>query len=51
MSVWTGIATIPIFIWELFIGLYMTFRGFRPAAPLLAEPPDPYPAVRSAAAA
>jgi hypothetical protein len=52
MSIWTGIATIPIFIWELSIGLYMTFRGFRPAAPLLAEPPpDPYPAVRSAAAA
>jgi hypothetical protein len=52
MSVWTGIATIPIFIWELSIGLYMTFRGFRPQAQLLAEPPrDPYPVVRSAAAA
>ena len=38
MSVWTGIATIPIFIWELSIGLYMTFKGFRPNAPLLAEP-------------
>lgn len=51
MSVWTGIATVPIFIWELSIGLYMTFKGFRPNAPLLAEPPpDPYPAVRTAAA-
>ena len=30
MSIWTGIATIPIFIWELSIGLYMTFKGFRP---------------------
>lgn len=51
MSVWTGIATIPIFIWELSIGLYMTFKGFRSGAPLLAEPPpDPYPAVRTAAA-
>jgi len=51
MSVWTGIATIPIFIWELSIGLYMTFKGFRPNAQLLAEPPrDPYPAVRTAAA-
>ena len=51
MSVWTGIATIPIFIWELSIGLYMTFKGFRPTAQLLAEPPrDPYPVVRTAAA-
>jgi hypothetical protein len=52
MSVWTGIATIPIFIWELSIGLYMTFKGFRPDAQLLAEPPpDPYPAVRTTVAA
>jgi hypothetical protein len=52
MSLWTGIATIPIFIWELSIGLYMTFKGFRPDAQLLAEPPpDPYPAVRATAAA
>ena len=51
MSIWTGIATIPIFIWELSIGLYMTFKGFRPSAQLLAEPPrDPYPAVKAAAA-
>ena len=51
MSLWTGIATIPIFIWELSIGLYMTFKGFRPNAQLLVEPPpDPYPVVRTAAA-
>ena len=51
MSVWTGIATIPIFVWELSIGLYMTFKGFRPTAPLLAAPPpDPYPAVTTAPA-
>ena len=51
MSIWTAIATIPIFIWELSIGLYMTFRGFRPDAKLLVEPPpDPYPVVRTAAA-
>jgi hypothetical protein len=43
MTVWTGLATIPIFVWELSIGLYMTFKGFRPTAPLLtAPPPDPY---------
>ena len=51
MSAWTGIATIPIFIWELSIGLYLTFKGFRPNAQLLAAPPpDPYPAVRAATA-
>ena len=51
MSAWTGIATIPIFIWELSIGLYMTFRGFRPNAQLLREPPpDPYPVVKTAPA-
>jgi hypothetical protein len=50
MSVWTGIATVPIFVWELSIGLYMTFKGFRPTAPLLtAPPPDPYAADPSTA--
>jgi hypothetical protein len=37
MSVWTGIATIPIFFWELSLGLYMTFKGFRTDAPILAR--------------
>ena len=27
-----GIATIPEIIWEAFLGLYLLFRGFRPAA-------------------
>lgn len=31
-SAWTGIATAPIFVWELSVGLWMTFKGFRPAA-------------------
>ncbi len=30
-----GIATIPEFIWELFLGLYCTFKGFRPSSPIL----------------
>jgi hypothetical protein len=30
-----GIATIPEFLWELSIGLYFTFKGFRPEAPIL----------------
>lgn len=39
MSPWTGIATVPIFVWELSIGLYMTVKGFRATAPLLATRP------------
>jgi hypothetical protein len=35
-SLWTGIATMPIFFWELSVGLYMTFKGFRTDAPILA---------------
>jgi hypothetical protein len=30
-----GVATLPIFLWELSLGLYLTFRGFRPS-PLIA---------------
>jgi hypothetical protein len=30
-----GIATIPEFVWELFLGLYCGFKGFRPSAPIL----------------
>jgi hypothetical protein len=29
-TAWTAIATAPIFAWELSIGLWMTFKGFRP---------------------
>jgi Domain of unknown function (DUF4386) len=28
------IATIPEIIWEAFLGLYLTIKGFRPAAPV-----------------
>jgi hypothetical protein len=30
-----GLATIPEFLWELFLGVYCTFKGFRPASPIL----------------
>jgi hypothetical protein len=30
-----GIATIPEAAWELFLGLYCTFKGFRPSSPIL----------------
>jgi hypothetical protein len=32
VSVWSGIAVVPIFLWELSLGLWLTFKGFRPAA-------------------
>ena len=30
-----GIVTIPEIIWELFLGIYCTFKGFRPESPIL----------------
>jgi hypothetical protein len=30
--VFAAIALAPIFIWELSIGLWMTFKGFNPSA-------------------
>jgi hypothetical protein len=32
LSVWSAIAVVPIFFWELAVGLWMTFRGFTPPA-------------------
>jgi len=32
VSVLSGIALIPIFAWELSLGLWLTFKGFRPSA-------------------
>jgi hypothetical protein len=36
-SAWHAIAVLPIFFWELFLGLWMTFKGFRKDAPLMIE--------------
>ena len=30
VSVWSGIATIPIFLWELSLGLWLAVKGFNP---------------------
>jgi hypothetical protein len=32
VSVWSGIAVVPIFLWELALGLWLTFKGFSPSA-------------------
>src|ERR671914_791613 len=34
-TVWQGIAVAPFFIWELVVGLWMTFKGFNPSSPIL----------------
>ena len=36
-SAWHAIAVAPIFFWELSLGLWMTFKGFRKEAPLMIE--------------
>jgi uncharacterized protein DUF4386 len=30
-----GVATIPEFLWELFLGVYCSLKGFRPSSPIL----------------
>ena len=42
-SVWQGIATLPIFLWELSVGLWMAIKGFDASAPILAGPPADQP--------
>jgi hypothetical protein len=31
LSAWSAIATIPVALWELSLGLWMTFKGFKPS--------------------
>jgi hypothetical protein len=37
-SAWQAIATIPEFFWELSLGVWLTVKGFNPAAAILSEP-------------
>jgi hypothetical protein len=50
VSVLSGIALPAIFLWELSLGLWLTFKGFRPSA-VAALASDPIEATESAAAA
>ena len=36
VSVWSGIALVPIFTWELSLGLWMAIKGFNLTAPIAA---------------
>jgi hypothetical protein len=40
VSAWTAVATVPIFLWELSLGVWMVVKGFNPSAPLLAATAD-----------
>jgi hypothetical protein len=35
ISLWSGIALLPIFAWELLLGLWMAIKGFK-VSPVLA---------------
>jgi hypothetical protein len=35
ISLWSGIALLPIFAWELSLGLWMAIKGFKSSAPLM----------------
>ncbi len=36
-SAWSAIALVPIFLWELTLGLWLVFKGFKPSAPIMSE--------------
>ncbi len=36
VSPWAAIATIPEFLWELSLGIYLVVKGFKPS-PIIAE--------------
>ena len=40
-----AVATIPEFIWELFLGIYCTVKGFRPSSPILEASTTPMASV------
>ena len=36
-SAWSAIALVPIFLWELTLGLWLVFKGFKRSAPIMVE--------------
>jgi hypothetical protein len=40
-SAWSAIAVLPIFVWELFLGLWLTFKGFKPSPVVTAAGREP----------
>jgi hypothetical protein len=40
VSLWSGISTIPIFLWELSLGLWLLIKGFNPSPITATRPVD-----------
>jgi hypothetical protein len=36
-SAWSAIALLPIFLWELTLGLWLVFKGFKPSSRIMVE--------------
>jgi len=36
-SAWSAIALVPIFLWELTLGLWLVFKGFKGSAPIMVD--------------
>jgi Domain of unknown function (DUF4386) len=36
-SAWSAFAVLPIFLWELFLGVWLVFKGFKKSAPIMVE--------------
>ena len=49
VSVWSAVATAPIFVWELSLGLWLAIKGFKPS-PLTRVEPGPRPTAAPAGA-
>jgi Domain of unknown function (DUF4386) len=45
ISTWTAIATLPIALWEFSLGLWLTFKGFRPSPITTGTTTAPTPSV------
>ena len=48
ISTWSGIATAPVAVWELSLGIWLTFKGFKPS-PLTAGTTSTAPAISAPA--
>lgn len=46
-TVWQGIAVAPFFIWELAVGLWMTFKGFNTSSPIFSAAQESTGTIRS----
>lgn len=47
---WSGIATAPIFVWELSVGVWLAVKGLRPSPVTAGMATTPTPPVYSDAA-